>query len=719
MHGFVSTSRRRGYALLPVPRAVEMGDGAVDIARLAREPTLSGLEPGDIAVRTLCDTLAARRDAVEGAGVPVELIFAPGAVDTDTGDGRHEQAYRIEITPHKVMLAGNGRPGLLYAVQTLCQLADHPSGALPLCAIVDWPEYEIRCIHWDTKHHQDRMCTLKRFLDQAAALKINAVLFELEDKFEYPSHPAIGAPGAFTTAELQELTDYALERHIQLIPDVQAPAHLCYVLKHDEFAHLRCDGSNYQICMDKPEARKLLFDMYDDVCAATEGAQYFHVSTDEVYYAGICETALKPYNPENRSLTWVDYVKAAHAHLSERGRKVIIWLEYPFLPEHTELLPPDLLNGIGGNDERLAVEEDRRGIRQFQYVSMQGSERLFPNYFSWTDGDGQVKLGRIHDAIGAISTGQERLHNAIGTISAAWDDSGLHNEAFWLGWAMTGQAAWCPGTSAEEAVASFMDVFYGRGAIGMAEVYRGLQSGARFHEQALESFPSTVRPAPRYGYSGGKQPIPNVDKTLLPPGLPDTEDLSFEPVFSERYAQAIAKAGRQLQENDRLLSRLQENLVCAERNTYSIEVLLSIARYLRHFIELILALASAEGLLVAASGAAAEGDPRRAIKHALAARDRAKESIADLYATYDSLKTTWEESRYEKGRSVGGRTFLHVMDDVKDHVADRRPDLTYLLEAEELIGLPNWVQALENAIGAYAAKHGVGVVLREAEIMDE
>ena len=39
--------------------------------------------------------------------------------------------------------------------------------------------------------------------------------FELEDKFEYPSHSLIGAPGAFTTAQLQDLTRYALERHVQ------------------------------------------------------------------------------------------------------------------------------------------------------------------------------------------------------------------------------------------------------------------------------------------------------------------------------------------------------------------------------------------------------------------------------------------------------------------------------------------------------------------------
>ena len=80
--------------------------------------------------------------------------------------------------------------------------------------------------------------------------------FELEDKFEYPSHPVIGAPGAFTARELQEIVDYGLERHIQVVPQIQSPAHMSYVLKHPEFAELRSDGSNYQSCMCDPRTNR-------------------------------------------------------------------------------------------------------------------------------------------------------------------------------------------------------------------------------------------------------------------------------------------------------------------------------------------------------------------------------------------------------------------------------------------------------------------------------
>ncbi|MFO7899946.1 MAG: glycoside hydrolase family 20 zincin-like fold domain-containing protein [Planctomycetota bacterium] len=237
--GFVSELRTRGYAVLPVPRKVELNGGVIDAA-FDWGLVLTDVDEDDIAVQTVVAggryehaidfALKGEHDTPSG-NFEVELAVRPGAVDTGTDDGRDEQAYRLTIDMDRVELVANGRPGLFYGVQTLLQLLDGPDGLLPTGTITDWPEYELRCIHWDTKHHQDRPETLKRFIDQAARFKINAVLFELEDKFEYPSHPIIGAPGAFTTDELQELVDYALERHIQIIPDVQSPAHLCYVLK--------------------------------------------------------------------------------------------------------------------------------------------------------------------------------------------------------------------------------------------------------------------------------------------------------------------------------------------------------------------------------------------------------------------------------------------------------------------------------------------------------
>jgi hypothetical protein len=134
-------------------------------------------------------------------------------------------------------------------------------------------------------------------------------------------------------SEMQDLTGYARERFIQLVPDVQAPAHLSYVLKHKEFSHLKADGSNYQICMCDEEAMQLIQDMYQDMIDAIPGVDYFLVSTDEVYFAGLCEKCGKEYNEKNRSQAWVDYVNLMNKWMSDRGRRMISWIEYPLLPE--------------------------------------------------------------------------------------------------------------------------------------------------------------------------------------------------------------------------------------------------------------------------------------------------------------------------------------------------------------------------------------------------
>jgi hexosaminidase len=710
--GFVSELRSLGYAVLPSPRSVTLDGGTIRLDG-GWGILLSKVRPDDIALKTLTvgfeEELGIRIAMATKRTRELVLGVRSGAVKTGLDDGRDAQAYAIEISQRRIAVIGNGKPGLFYGVQTLLQMVEgngHERGLLPACHIVDWPEYELRCMHLDTKHHQDRPETMRRYLDQAARFKINAVLYELEDKFAYPSHPVIGAPGAWTAEELKGLVDYGLRRHIQLIPDVQSPAHMGYVLKHKEFESLRCDGSNYQICMDEPDARQLLFDMYDDVCDATKGVEFFHVSTDEVYYAGICEKFRKPYNPENRSLTWVDYVNAAHAHLADKGRRVIVWGEYPLLPEHVKMLPKDLLNGVGGHNARRTEAEDQHGIRQFQYVSMQGVELLFPNYFAYTDRDGLCQPGRLGRVTEDARRGHETMKRCIGTITAAWDDSGLHNETFWLGWVMMGQASWTPGTPVEEAVATFFDAFYGRGADGLSHVHLDLQSGARFYENSLERLPSKSR-GPAYGSSDEKKPVPRTDRGMVPPALLDPDTLSVEPAFRPRYAKVLAEVPARMAESDRLLLALQSNLGRVRRNRYNLEVYLSLAYLQRHHLDMLLAVAGAEDLLVQAAETAKAGSHEEALALLRSAHQKVQRTTGELETTYQRVKAVWEKSRFPKGQSVDGRRFVHVMDDVKDHTADRTPDLRYLVLPEERIGLRDWLAALEKVIGAYAAAHGL------------
>src|ERR1700680_2779878 len=213
----------RGYAVIPAPQSVRLENGDIQIDdRWIIAP--SGIDVQEISVRTLRRDLTDwhRLNLKTGAQgeYAIRLSIQPGVTKTGADPEIDKQAYRMHIGERSVDITGNAAAGLFYGVQTLLQLIKRDSSGalvLPKGTIEDWPKLQLRFLHWDTKHHQDRVETLKRYLYWSARFKANMIGFELEDKFEYPSHPVIGAPGAFTTRELQEIVDYGLERHIQVV----------------------------------------------------------------------------------------------------------------------------------------------------------------------------------------------------------------------------------------------------------------------------------------------------------------------------------------------------------------------------------------------------------------------------------------------------------------------------------------------------------------------
>jgi hexosaminidase len=707
----------RGYSVIPTPQKVELQSQDIEVHD-AWVYDAGKIARNHIAVRSLLGDLQAfhqleLRPATNQSQNVLRLAVNNGAAQTGVDPEIAKQGYRLKIAPGLIEITGASEQGLFYGVQTLLQLLKpgvRGKLSLPVATIEDWPKLQLRFLHWDTKHHQDRIETLKRYLDWSARFKVNMIAFELEDKFEYPTNPIIGAPGAFTTAELQEVVNYGLERFIQVVPNVQAPAHMAYVLKHPQFARLRADGNNYQACLCDEESYKLIFQMYDDVIKATKGVDYLYVSTDEVYYAGVCAKCDKPETEENRSLKWVEFVKRARDFAASRGRRILVWGEYPLLPEHVRMLPPDVIDGVMGEEEYLKGENEL-GMRQLIYTSMQGAEFLFPNHlpnYQSEGGDQGPSTGRVKSTFQSVVTSRVWSANPIGVFGAAWDDSGLHNETFWLGWATVAETGWRPNAPpAEQVVAEFMNIYYGPRVSEMVEVYRSLQAQARFFENSWDRIISKARNS-GYGNSYGKgRGTARFDQTLPQPATPAMPGLSFTPVYVGRYEKLVEEARRMALENDALIHRIHQNMAKADRNLYNLEVFLSIAELTGHHNRLIYAMKSIEDKLKTARGAAEKNDPQQAVGQLVAAYDQARGIVEERHKTFRRLMSAWEKSRFPKGQELNGKKFYHALDDTKDHWADRRPDLTYMIAPEESIELEKWMKQLAPVIQEYARKNNV------------
>lgn len=718
----------RGHAVIPAPQKVVFGAASeIQFDATWSVVAATGISSDHIALLSLKRDLQGFHSLqLQGRQVKT-LTLAVRAGTVSAPPEVAAQGYRLRISPDRIEITGNSDAGLFYGVQTFVQLLKAgPRGLLllPECTIEDWPTLQLRFLHWDTKNHQDRMETLKRYLDWSARFKANMVGFEITDKFAFPSHPEIGAPGAFTTAELQELTRYGLQRFIQIVPVMQSPSHLMYALKHPQHASLRADGNNYQASLCNEQSYKLMFDLFDDVIRATPGVGFLFASTDEIYYAS---AGCTPDNEENRSLKWAEFAVKAHDAIAAKGRRMLAWLEYPLLAKDLRLIPSDVIDGVVGEEEYLAIERSK-GMRQLGYLSLQGSEFLFPDHLPLDldlreekaeGADDPLEFergqssGRIQGVYASMSTGRFLRGNPIGAFGAAWDDSGLHNETFWLGWSAAARWAWNPkGGDPQQHTAEFMQIYYGPQASGMIEVYRSMQRQARTWQRTWDRVVSRVR-GPGYGNSDGKGiGSTRHDQTLNLPEIPKLPNLDLRPQFSSRYRGFLGAALARQSESDVLIHALQENLGKASRNRYNLEVMLSLAHFTGHHWRLLIGLAEAEHLLEQASHL----KPKEAIAQLATAHNRVTALEHEGEAAFAGMTQTFERSQFPKGQSVNGRQYLQVLDDTKDHWASRSADWSFMQMPERSMGLVQWRKQLREVITDFAGQHSLATPTLVGEI---
>ena len=715
----------RGFTVIPEPRQVKLEPNDFRFGGEWRLEIGSGVAKNSSAVLALREDLASRFGiSLHGSGAAVHLEIAAGSVHPGRAQDRDseaiaEQAYRLELSPASIRITANAEAGLFYGVETLVQLTERRGDALwlPAGEIVDWPDLQLREIYWDDAHHLDHLSELKRAVRQAAFYKVNGFAIKLEGHFEYRSAPALVEPYALSPAELQELTDYGLRYHVQVIPYLDAPAHIAFILKHPEYAKLReFPDSNYELCATNPEAVQFMIGMFGDLLAANRGVKPIILSTDEPYYVGMADNSQCREGVRAKELGSVgrvldEFVTKVATYLHDHGRTVIFWGEYPLKPADIDGLPSFVVNG-----ETYGPEFDpafkAHGIRQMIYTSTEGEEPFFPDYFSLPAArrlhHARGETGRVAGAVAEIDTNTARRDgDLMGMLVAGWADMGLHPETFWLGYATIAAAGWNPkGPDPHEAMSAFYPLFYGPAVRNMDRVYQLMSFQAQAWQDTWDRMDSKAR-KPIWGNSEGifAPPHPAHDLTVPLPKAPAEADLSYDGSWAEENARRLEAVEAAMPENDELAGLLQENLRLAEHNRYGLEVFVALTHLFRQNLEMLRGLARID-----ASLRSAQTDAKAAkAKDAVAAVDRALEIARRIrqernQALRDAT-ATWYKTWYPRTAEANGRRFLHELDDVKDHLPDRTVDMSYLVYDELLLPMEDWYERTQSARNSYARAH--------------
>lgn len=224
------------------------------------------------------------------------------------------EAYKLEITTSGVSIEASSLQGLNHALSTLHQLVlTATNEKLPVLTINDKPRFGYRGLMLDCSRHFWTIDNLKETIDQMAFFKLNTLHMHLTDnnawRLAMDKYPQLTEKGTYyydypemsgkyySKPELKELVQYALERGVEIIPEVDLPGHSTALLA--ALPQLSCNGGTFEaypeerpyskrkrgaenmICVGNPESLKFVEDVVNELTEIFP-SQYIHLGGDEV-----------------------------------------------------------------------------------------------------------------------------------------------------------------------------------------------------------------------------------------------------------------------------------------------------------------------------------------------------------------------------------------------------------------------------------------------------
>lgn len=337
------------FMLLPQPQSLEItGTSSLSVGDIQQYYAVDG-----VALPVLGDLLSAIQPAENESRAQI-VCKIDQALDLKP------EGYTLEITGNQVFISGKDAAGLLYGFMTLEQLmedAREQEVSLPLCSITDYPLLSYRAIHLDVKHHLEKTEYYYALMDQLAGYKINAIIAEMEDKLGYERQPLAGSSDALSMEEWKKLSEYAMERNIEISPLIQGLGHASFILKHEAYRDIRDDPeSDWAFNPLDPRTYEVQFDLYRDALEVTPYGRYLHVGGDEVHTTGRGSGK----SQLELQLTWLQKVCN---FAEENGRIPIFWDDMPL--KHAEVYRPMFNPDLSREEVEQIWEENEHKLAEF------------------------------------------------------------------------------------------------------------------------------------------------------------------------------------------------------------------------------------------------------------------------------------------------------------------------------------------------------------------
>ena len=290
-----------------------------------------------------------------------------------------DEGYRLSITPKNVTIKAAQKAGIFYGMQTLRQLmpteifkqtpVEGIDWQIPCVNIEDTPRFKWRGLHLDVCRHFMPKEFVKKYIDLLAIHKMNIFHWHLtEDQGwrieikKYPKLTEIGAwrdetlvghhgqqphqfdgkrhGGFYTQEDVREIVEYARQRYITVVPEIEMPGHsLAALAAYPEYS---CTGGPFKVrtkwgiepdvyCAGNDQTIAFLQDVLTEVLALFP-SEFIHIGGDECpkdrwKECPKCQARIEAVGlkDEHELQSW--FIHQMDTFLAERGRRLIGWDE--------------------------------------------------------------------------------------------------------------------------------------------------------------------------------------------------------------------------------------------------------------------------------------------------------------------------------------------------------------------------------------------------------
>ena len=367
----------REIAIVPEPVFVLQKEGSFTLNDRPRI-SLSGIGQNAPTVRYIMTSLRHARIhptmAASSRNSDIDLVV----LDTANPELGNE-GYLLEVRSSGIRLSANTEIGIFYAYQSLIQMlppdlqrTHYRAVVLPECTILDYPRFEWRGAHLDVCRHFFPAKFVKKYIDVMASYKLNRLHWHLTDDHgwrlpseRYPKLNTIGSwrvdrdnqpwgeatppqegerptyGGFYTKEDIADIVQYAAERGIEVVPEVEMPGHVSALLA--SYPQMACDNYPYRVeigpywppkailCLGKDSTIIMLENILDEVMDMFPG-RYIHLGGDEAFKDNWeqclkCQRRIRTerLNDEDDLQNWL--MRRMAARVAARGKQAIGWDE--------------------------------------------------------------------------------------------------------------------------------------------------------------------------------------------------------------------------------------------------------------------------------------------------------------------------------------------------------------------------------------------------------